>query len=295
MRKFLLASAAIVALAIAAPLATAQYTTPPPSPAPYSTPAPSEQTTPQDQTVTPPPDAMATPAPQATQDHTTHDAMAPAQTAEAPPAEPQAQTAEAPTVEAETQTAETQPMDTQAEAMSTPIDMAALEEHARDAGMAGVPMSAADVCAPREIELTTSGSRLDSAKRRQLINAADRASACALQSVVINSPNGSADTARQTLIDHGVDASLIQVNDSDAGGLGVEMNFAGVATSSEQYAAIFNGGQQLAMADTTAMPGEQMSEPAPEGADPNAPSEEQEQPIEPTSYDEPVPSDMNEI
>jgi hypothetical protein len=318
MKNLLLASAAVIALAIAAPLATAQYTTPPTTPAPYATtPAPADPMTPQDD-VAPQPDAMATPAP--VQSTPVAPAPDPAQTAQAPMPEdplaqapmpedqlaqttPEGQVAQAPTPEsADMQTAEAQTYDS-AEAVSTPIDMAALDQHARDAGMPAMPNTPAEVCAPRDVELTTSGSGLNVAKRRQLINAADRASACELRAVVIHSPDGRGAAARQTLIANGVDESLIEVQDADTGGLHVDMQFAGLATSNDQNAAMFNP-QQMAMADTSAgapmmdnggLPPDSADPLAPETADPNAPAEQQEEPIEPTAFDAPAPDETNDI
>jgi hypothetical protein len=303
MKNFLLASAAVIALALAAPLATAQYTQPT-TPAPYATtPAPADPMTPQDD-VAPQPDAMAAPAPvQSTPDP----ALPPAETAQthtdhlAQTPTPEDQVAQAPTPEtADTQTAEAHALDS-AEAVNTPIDLAALDQHARDAGMPALPNTPAEVCASREVELTTSGSGLNVAKRRQLINASDRASVCELQAVVIHSPDGRGEAARQTLIANGVDEALIQVQDADTGGLHVAIQFAGLATSSEQYAAMFNP-QQLAMADTsTQAPMMDNSAPS-EGADPLAPElddpnavEQQDEPIEPTSFDTPVPDETNDI
>jgi hypothetical protein len=131
---------------------------------------------------------------------------------------------------------------------------ASLEQHARDAGMDSLPMSPQEVCMPREISLTTSGVSLNRDREHQLINAADRASVCEFQRVVINSPSGRADEARQLLINSGVDAGMIEVVDADTAGLEVEMNFAGIATSSEQYAQMFSTQQLAGYQPSTAAP-----------------------------------------
>jgi len=123
------------------------------------------------------------------------------------------------------------------------IEPATLQEAALEAGMAGTPMNATDVCATRDVDLGSS--RLTRDSRQQLRFAVDRASACEINQVVINAPRGREDAVRQLLISHGVDVADIQVQ--EASELGVEMRFAGVATSSEYYASIFNLDQQLAM------------------------------------------------
>jgi hypothetical protein len=253
MKRLLLATAAALTLAVAAPLATAQYTTPPPATAPYTTPIPNDPSTPQDDSLS------------ATQD-TTANQPAPPGTPEsamaqdpAPPAMPYDTTAQAQTDTTMGPHDSQAPHDAQAQAYDSrqqqtqtydagPVSaatMASLEEHARDAGMDGLPMTPQEVCAPRELALTTSGTRLSNDKRRQLINATDRASVCEIQRVVVRSPSGRADTVRQTLVSHGVDADMIEVQNAGAGGLQVEMNFTGLATSSEQYAQMFSP-QQLA-------------------------------------------------
>lgn len=284
MKRFLLATAAVIALAVAAPIATAQYTTPPPA---MSTPAPvtDDPGTPQDESAQPAQSQVTTPGTPETSE------PMPSTTAQtqALDATTQAQTTTTPdTTHAETHTDSTQAQtDTGVETAQTTepapeaeptavaenstMDMAALEQHARDAGMDGMPMTAQAVCAPREISLTTSGSRLSRDKQHQLINAADRASVCDIQRVVINSPNGRADAARQLLIDHGVSGSMIEVQDGDAAGLEVEMQFTGIATSSDQYAQLFNP-QQLASADTsTAAPSYTPSPSAPPAPDATTP------------------------
>jgi hypothetical protein len=250
MKRLLLATAAVIALAVATPLAMAQYTTPPPATAPYSTPLPDDPTTPQDEALAEQDTTANQPGPGTPEAAKPTDAVTPQ------PALAQEHTHTPESLQAQTTKPETEPTDVAAaeqasstvadqSGMDTATTLASLEEHARDAGMDGLPMTAQEVCAPREIALTTSGASLSRDKEHQLINAADRASVCEFQRVVINSPNGRADEARQLLIDSGVDASLIEVQDSDASGLEVELNFAGVATSSEQYAQMFNP-QQLA-------------------------------------------------
>jgi hypothetical protein len=283
MKRLLLATAAVIALAVAAPMAAAQYTTPPPATAPYTTPLPDDPATPQDEsaqsnTTTQSQSTLTTPgAPQTT------DPMpsTTAQTTTGVDATTQAQSNPyAPGATTYGSTAAT--TDTYAgmgENVATPES---LEQHARDAGMDAIPMTAQQVCMPREISLTTSGARLNRDKQHQLINAADRASVCEFQRVVINSPNGRADQARQLLIDHGVDAGMIEVVDSDTGGLEVEMNFAGIATSSEQYAQMFST-QQYASYQPSASQGAQPYAATPQSSDqPNtAPGTSSYQPANP--------------
>ncbi len=267
MRRLLMATAAAIALAVAAPLATAQYTTPPPATAPYTTPIPDDPMTPQDESLSAQPNTMATHShPQTATTPGTPELQDPAVASATQPYDvqgqvgvgsTQAQTGVDSTVQAQTGTT-VQSYDSQTQLgattqsygqsdtyasqaeWSSPTTLASLEQHARDAGMDGLPMNAMDVCAPREVSLTASGTRLSRDKQHQLINAADRASVCEFRRVVINSPNGRADQARQLLVEHGVDASLIEVQTADTGGLEVEMHFAGIATSSDQYAQIFN-------------------------------------------------------
>jgi hypothetical protein len=245
MKRFLLATAAVIALAVAAPIATAQYTTPPPATAPYTTPVPDDSMTPQDQSVTRLPDATATqsqsqlttPATPTTPMPTTTAQTDAGATAQGYDQSYSAQAQAGTDAYASGQTDTYASSSTMGENMATP---ASLEQHARDAGMDHLPMSAQEVCMPREISLTSSGTRLNRDKQHQLIDATDRASVCAIQRVVIHSPNGRAEQARQLLVDHGVDASKIEVQDADMGGLAVDMNFAGLATSNEQYAQIFS-------------------------------------------------------
>jgi hypothetical protein len=279
MKRLLLATAAVIALAVAAPIATAQYTTPPPATAPYTTPLPDDPATPQDESLS----AQSTTTTQSQSTLTTPGA--PETTDPLPSTTAQTTTGVDTTTQAQTDLDNTQAQTgvdatTQAqtdsyapgattygstttesyadastgmgENVATP---ASLDQHARDAGMDAMPMTAQAVCAPREVSLTTSGTRLSRDKQHQLINAADRASVCEFQRVTINSPNGRADQARQLLIDHGVDAGMIEVLDSDTGGLEVQMNFAGMATSSEQYAQIFSTQQLASYQPSTTAPG----------------------------------------
>lgn len=113
-------------------------------------------------------------------------------------------------------------------------------QHAVDAGMQGVPMTAADVCAPRSVDLGGS-SRLSHDNMNKLENAADRASVCEAQRVVIRAPGARGDAIREALVEHGFDDTRIEVEEGSE--TAVEMQFAGVATSSEHYAQIFNGAQ----------------------------------------------------
>ncbi|PZO48615.1 MAG: hypothetical protein DCF16_16110 [Alphaproteobacteria bacterium] len=128
---------------------------------------------------------------------------------------------------------------------NTMFEPAALQDAARDAGMAGTPMSAAEVCAVRQVDLGSV--RLTQDTRRQLRFAADRASACEIDQIMISAPRGGAQALRQVLIEQGVDAADIQVQ--EARELSVAMRFTGVATSSAHYASVFNPSRQLAMND----------------------------------------------
>lgn len=293
MKRLLLATAAVIALAVAAPMATAQYTTPPPATAPYTTPLPDDPATPQDEslsaqtnTTTQSQSTLTTPgAPEATvpMSSTT------AQTTTGGDATTQAQTD--PYAPGATTYGSTTTTNTYADAstgigenVATP---ASLDQHARDAGMDAMPMTAQEVCAPREVSLTASGTRLSRDKQHQLINAADRASVCEFQRVVINSPNGRADQARQLLIDHGVDASMIEVVNSDTGGLEVEMNFAGIATSSEQYAQMFSTQQYASYQPSTTAPGYAPSTAPSYQPSPSAPPVNDPSMSEPSTMDDP--------
>lgn len=273
MKRLLLATAAALALAVAAPLATAQYTTPPPATAPYTTPLPDDPLTPQDESLT----TATQPAPPGTPEYPTAQTPGAPTTMQPYDTTTQAQTGtQQPTQAWDAQQQQQQALDAQQHQHQQPLDaqqqqqqhqqawdaqqqqaqawdagpvsaatMASLQEHARDAGMDGLPMSAQAVCMPREITLTTRGAQLSADTRRQLINAADRASVCEVERVIVRSPTGRADAVRQTLVSHGFDAGAIEVQNTGAGGLEVEMNFAGIATSNEQYAQMFSP-QQLA-------------------------------------------------
>jgi len=331
MKRLLLATAAVIALSVAAPLATAQYTTPPPATAPYTTPVPDDPATPADESVAAQPDTLST-QPQSTlttpgapelQDPPTVSAtqsFSPQGQVGVGAAQAQAHTgmsAQTDTgVSVETHTAgqaETQSYDAMADSGmgENTATFASLEQHARDAGMDGLPMTPQEVCMPREIALTMRGTSLPRDKEHQLINAADRASVCEFQRVIINSPTGRADEARQLLIAHGVDAGLIEIQDVDTGGLEIEMQFAGIATSSEQYAQLFNP-QQLASYQPGTAPGYNPSmaapgatyqpspppvnDPDPETPAPDAdPMEDMDDGMSPTSGEPVVTPDMLDI
>jgi outer membrane protein OmpA-like peptidoglycan-associated protein len=261
----LLASAAVIALAFAAPMAGAQYTDPAQTAPPYQAQMPEEEPSgPVNEPMAP--QTQQTPPPVESEPS----AQAPAGTAQA---DPYAQPGQA----EQPQTYAQSPTEPQsATARTIPVDLA---ETATEAGMDGVPMTAADVCAPRSVALAERTSRLNVSTRRHLINAADHASVCEMRRIVIESPDGRADAVRQTLIDHGVEESLIEVQEADDGALGVEMTFAGVATSSAQYAALFNPVQTAAYtppageAQPYAQPGAPMpAEPAEPMAEPPAAS-----------------------
>jgi len=304
MKRFLLATAAVIALAVT-PIAIAQTTTPPPATAPYTTPLPDDPATPQDESLSAQPDTtqsqstLTTPGAPETTDpmpsttaQTTTDATTQAQTDTDVDTTTQAQATTDPNAMAQTTDPNTAAAtaygstttDSYADASShmgeNTLTPASLEQHARDAGMDRLPMTAQEVCMPREISLTTSGTRLNRDKQHMLINAADRASTCEIQRVTISSPNGRADQARQLLIDHGVDASMIEVVDSETGGLEVDMNFAGIATSSEMYAQMFST-QQLA----SYQPGATTQGYAPSTAPAPAPNTYQPSPSAPPASD----------
>jgi hypothetical protein len=297
MKRLLLATAAVIALAVAAPIATAQYTTPPPATAPYTTPLPDDPATPQDEslsanTTTQSQSTLTTPGAPETPDPmpstTAQTDMGVDTTAQAQTTDPNA--AGATTYGSTTTDSYADATTGMGENVATP---ASLEQHARDAGMDAMPMTAQAVCMPREISLTTSGTSLSRDKEHMLINAADRASVCELQRVTINSPNGRADEARQLLIDHGVDAGMIEVVDSDTGGLEVDMNFAGIATSSDQYAQIFATQQLASYQPGATAPSYQPAAPSTTTPDTTAPSYEPSAtapPVENPSVQTPEPN-----
>lgn len=257
MRDLVLATAALVGLGLTAPFAEAQYADPVPSAPAYETPAPSTTT----QAPPTQPHQHSTPAP-----------MSPATTSD-----------QSMTPPAHTQTYG------HTSAATYPID---LDETARLAGMDAAPMTPADVCSPREVSLAHGTSRLDTRARRQLIVATDHASVCEIQRVVVRSPNGRADAVRQTLIDHGVDESVIEVQTADDGALGVEMRFAGVAASTPEYAAMFNAlASQYASLDsqTSAQAGAAMNQPGAYQPTTQAPGAQSVafEPVEPAAPGEP--------
>lgn len=258
MKSFLLACAAVIAL-LAAPLAAAQYAEPAPAPtygvaqaAPAMTPA---MTDPAVSPATPqvepaPPRAYNTP-------NLAEAQPGPAQPGPAQPGE--AQPGEATPLDAETADmgdantlAEADAPATQVAREGAPeadISLAAMQEHARDAGMESLPMAPAQVCAPRSVDFEQS--RLDREARRQLMAAVDRASVCEMRSVTIRAPESRANAVRQTLIAQGVDESKITVEAAAVGELEVEMAFNGVAASTPEFAALFNSDLQLAALDAT--------------------------------------------
>ena len=292
MRRILLASVAAMAIALAAPLAGAQYPDPTPMPPAQETqvPDPDEATT---DALAPPvtPQTEAAPAPQPDPSMAQTD---PAMPPSDPSAVAQDEPSAAPIQEAQT-APDPYPQTSDTYAQTAPATGASIDlsDEAVMAGMDGVPMTAADVCAPRSVSLTDSGSRLNRDARRHLINATDHASACEMQRVVIRAPDGSGAAARATLVDLGVDESLIEVEPAEDGGLALEMQFAGVATSSEEYAAIFNPVQTAALSpdQVPAAP----PEPAPEADtgqpssyEPTQPTDDEPAPAEPTAYQPPV-------
>lgn len=245
MKRFLLATAAVVTLAFAVPMAIAQNTTSQPT---YTQAAPPVETQPalddsttETQSYASP--SMATPDPMLMQStaqaEPNSDSYAHSDTTVGQQAHPMDQNSDRMAATA----ANPQYAARADQFANSTIEPATLQEAALEAGMAGTPMNATDVCATREVDLGSS--RLTRDSRQQLRFAVDRASACEINQVVINAPRGREDAVRQLLISHGVDVADIQVQ--EASELGVEMRFAGVATSSEYYASIFNLDQQLAM------------------------------------------------
>jgi len=279
MRRFLLATVAIAALALAAPIAGAQYPEQPANPV-YS--SPSDPAMDEEQTpvpnATPPVDSQTTAAPYTQSNNTpltTDTTVPPAQQAQSDPQmnaaptqqaqanDPYAQPAQ-PYADGATGEPQQQYATTQQDMATAPDQYASAEstagaditmsptmvQYAQEAGLSGVPMSAAEVCAPRSVEL--GGTRLSHERRNQLEFAADRASACEIQRVTIQAPAGREGALRQTLVERGVDEASIEVEQAEE--LGVELTFAGVATSSEQYAAIFNAPQFASNAEATTQP-----------------------------------------
>lgn len=257
MKRLLLATAAVVALALAMPMAGAQSpsTTTDPLYTQTVPPPVDSQTTVEDENMEPNSPASVAPTTSMQQSVTTT-TQAPVTTAQTVP-DPYADPAYvSTTAQADTSTTVTTtttadpyaaPSNTTADtyATNTTYSPAIMQEAALEAGMDGVPMTAAEVCAPRQVDL--GGARLVHATRKQLRFAADRASACEISQVTINAPAGREDAVRQVLVEHGFDDADIRVE--QASELGVEMQFAGVATSSEYYASIFNPHQQLAFND----------------------------------------------
>lgn len=268
MKHFLLASAAAIAL-LAAPLALAQSA--PQAPAQtYSTPqtAP-DYTLPQNDPAFAP--AAPTTAPTTTPANPYAAPVAPRAEAAPPAAYDTPNVAEAQPSDAEpTQAAEAQAYDggadqrvtaqtaeanasaTQVGAEALPeaeISLASLQEHARDAGMEALPMSSSEVCAPRSVSFEQT--RLTNDARHQLVAAVDRASVCQVREVTIKASESRAAAVRRELVAAGVDESAITVEPT-SGALEVDMAFSGVAASSDQYAAMWNGGAQLASAEPNA-------------------------------------------
>lgn len=281
MRRLLFATVATAALMLAAPMAAAQYGT---NAQPETT---QVQTAPYNQPDMPPP-TDATAAPDQTPAYgdpaaptppaaTAYDGTAPADAYGAASAQTGTQTADAygpgadamtagdgaPYGQAATATGATPYGQTQPATGATPYaqsasmgpdqsSSASMLQHAVDAGMSGVPMTAAEVCAPREVDLGAS-SRLSRDNMNKLENAADRASVCATQRVLVRAPGGRADAIRATLVEHGIDEARIDVEEGDAAA--VEMHFAGVATSSQYYAQLYNGAQYASADPSLTQPG----------------------------------------
>lgn len=160
---------------------------------------------------------------------------------------------------------------------------------AQDAGMEAVPMTAQAVCAPRLVSLDTSEySRTLTAK---VENAVDHASVCDVQEVVIQGAGSRANSIERTLIARGVDEASIRVEPTaDAEGAGVRMTFAGVATSSEQYAQVFNAPQLAYNAPAATPSAAQPSPSAPSyGPSPSSPSFDDSTRDDPGAMQDPAP------
>jgi hypothetical protein len=160
-------------------------------------------------------------------------------------------------------------------ASASSMDLESAHELARDAGMRGLPMSAAEVCQPRTISAPARSLSRD--QRNRIEAAVDRASVCELQNVVITAPNNAA-ALRQTLVQQGVDDDRISVERGEAGEAEVRMTFSGIATSGGQYAEMFNparmasgyGSQNAPMSGQQNMPSQAPS-PAPSAGSSYAP------------------------
>lgn len=254
MKKLLLATAAAAALLFAPVLASAQYATQPT--APITTPAPAASTTSDNALDAQPSTSGTAPAapttvtgqtsaptmPRTTAQNSAYGAQtAPSSTytesGAAPATQMNAQAAtpsgygapaqaDAPSTYGATQTAAAN-----GQVRGQLISDTKALELAQDAGMQAVPMSAGAVCQPRAVDLS-GGATHDN--RNALEFAVDRASVCELQEIQL--PARGAASFRQALIRRGVDESKI----GDSGANEARMTFAGVATSSAQYAAMFN-------------------------------------------------------
>ncbi|HWA01788.1 MAG TPA: hypothetical protein VG841_15885 [Caulobacterales bacterium] len=218
MRRLLLATAAASALALAPFWAAAQDA--------YG-PSPQTQTSP-DMNAPPamPPPTEPTPPPTAEPDMTAPDTTAPDTTAP----DTQAQTAPP----ADAYGANPAPADNYATNASPSPEMVALVQ---EMGLSGVPMSAADVCAQRSVSLEPGNSMSRDQKVRFAV---DYASVCKTQQVVIRAPRSQQARLQRIVEDHGVPAEMISTETASASDASMQMNFAGLATSSAQYAAIFN-------------------------------------------------------
>jgi hypothetical protein len=187
----------------------------------------------------------ANPAPPATTSTTTTDTAAPAYDAPADPAAaPSAadpNTAEnAPAAPADTmQSAQSPAPDAADQAFAQPASAPSEAEMqlARDAGLAGVPMTAQDVCAQRTVTLADHEGMT---RTQKVENAVDRASVCRVQAVVINAPTAEANRLKRVIVAQGVPEEAITMQRASASDATVQMSFNGVATSSAQYSALFN-------------------------------------------------------
>jgi hypothetical protein len=120
-------------------------------------------------------------------------------------------------------------------AVATPAD--AQLQVTRESGMSGIPMTPQDVCAQRNVSL----SGYAGIRRMQMVRfAVDQASVCRMQQITINGSAREAARFRRQILSQGVAEDMISTQRGSASGASVQMTFAGLATSSPQYAALFN-------------------------------------------------------
>ena len=241
MKRFLLASAAAISLAVAAP-AFAQTTQPPPATPPVVQPTPDPDVTTEENAPEAAPQAepstTAEPPTVAAQPSVTGEAQtpqtetAPAQAAQAaPPAQPA--TTEAPT---------NAPEATQTAAAETP---AAAAQEAAAGGETPAFASANAVCQPRTTSVHFGRSNALSRQNQNAIEyALDSASVCDIQQITIADSSANqrrANAVRATLVRQGVPEERITIAQqasadleaASTGRLDVQMQFAGVTNQAE--------------------------------------------------------------